>query len=274
MKPLRVHLKAILASALLFALCAAPALAGVSLLYYVGYGLYPYGATNTVTTAPGTGLLANNGSGRVLMQLIYAGPDYRIGDGTNTVDLANVANGYVAGDDVVWKSTVIAAGTNDTDEWGFSNIPLAYTNFAWSTAGFVFVRVFQDDTPQNGEAFYDTPLFAMNTASTMDGIFGQSFNLDNGPTEGVALDRLIGSTKIQNVEFDPEVSGFAFAVPDGFALQIVYGADTALPSGDWNWQPLKEVTHYTVTDGVVTLPTTGVYAFPRQMIRIGLLPSP
>jgi hypothetical protein len=191
MKTKRGHLKAILAGALLFALCADPARAGVSLLYYVGYGLYPYGATDVTTTAPSTGLLANNGSGRALVQLIYAGADNRIGDGTNTFDLANAANGYVFGDDVVWQSTVIAAGTNDTDEWGFSNIPLAYTNSAWSTAGFVFIRVFQDDTPQYGDAFYDTPALAMNTASTMDGVLGQALTIDAGPTSGVALDRRI-----------------------------------------------------------------------------------
>ena len=268
-----VHMKTVLAGALLFVLCAAPALAGVSLLYHIGYGLYPYGAADVATTAPGTGLLANNGSGRALVQLIYAGPDWQVGDGTNTFDLANAANGYVAGDDVVWQSTVIAAGTDDTDEWGFSNLPLAYTNLVWATAGFVYVRVFQDDTPQNGEAFYTSPLLAMNTGNLLGGIFSQWFSI-GASTEGVVLDRLIGSTKIQTVEFDPEATGFVFAVPDGFALHAVYGADVVLPGGDWNWWPCKEGTHYTVTNGVVTFKTTGANATAQKIIRLGLLPSP
>ena len=177
-------MKTVLAGALLFVLCAAPALAGVSLLYYVGYGLYPHSAIDTASTAPGTGLLANNGSGRALVQLIYAGPDYQI----NPIDLDNDSAGHVSGDDVVWQSTVIEMGTNEADEWGFSNIPLAYTNPAWATAGFVYVRVFQDDTPQNGEAFYDTPLLALNTGNTLDGIFSQWLPI-GAATEGVALDQ-------------------------------------------------------------------------------------
>ena len=185
MKTQMVQWKAILAGALLLALSAAPALAGVSLLYHVGYGLYPYGATDTTTTAPGSGLLANNGSGRALVQLLYAGPDHTV----NPVDLGNSLAGYVSGDDQVWHSTVIAAGTNDTDEWGFSNIPLAYTNLAWATAGFAFVRVFQDETPGNGDAFYESSLLALDTTATLDGIFSQPLVI-GAPTAGVALDQL------------------------------------------------------------------------------------
>jgi hypothetical protein len=266
MKTKRVHLKAILAGALLLAPCASPAPAGVSLLYFVGYGLYPYGATDVTTTAPSTGLLANNGSGRALVQLIYAGPDHMI----SLVEPYNPLNGYVSGDDVVWQSSVIAAGTNDTDEWGFSNIPLAYTNLAWATAGFVFIRVFQDDTPQAGEAYYETSLLAMNTASALDGIFSQCFFIGSS-TAGVALDRLFGSTAIQNVEFNPETAGLVFAVPNGYALWAVYGADSVVPSGDWNWQKLVEGTHYSNENNVVTLLTTGDNAAPLQMIRLGLL---
>lgn len=58
--------------AFVFALVFSAALArgGVSVRWYVSFGLYPRGATNTTDTPPGTGLLANNGSGRALVQLI------------------------------------------------------------------------------------------------------------------------------------------------------------------------------------------------------------
>ena len=177
MKTQMVHWKAILAGALLLALSAAPARAGVCVLYHVGYGLYPYGAADVTSTAPGSGLLANNGSGRALVQLLYAGPDHIV----NPVDLGNSLAGYVSGDDQVWQTTVIESGMNDTDEWGFSNIPLAYTNLAWATAGFAFVRVFQDETPGNGDAFYESSLLALDTTATLDGIFSQPLVIGDRP---------------------------------------------------------------------------------------------
>ena len=267
MKAWKLHKIVILAGALFSSLFAAPAFAGVSILYYVGYGLYPYGATDVTNTTPGTGLLANNGSGRALVQLIYAGPNYQI----DPVDPYNPLAGYISGDDVVWQSTIIEAGANGTDEWGFSNIPLAYTNLAWATAGFVYVRVFQDGTPQNGDTFYDSTLEAMDTTAVLDGIFSSTLAIDSGATSGVALDQLFGSTKIQNIDFNPETAGFVFAVPNGYALWAVYGADSVLPSGDWNWQTLVEGVHYSNENNVVTLMTTGDNAAPLQMIRLGLL---
>ena len=262
----KAHMKTVLAGALLFVLCVAPALAGVNLLYYVGYGLYPNSAIDTTSTAYGSGLLANNGSGRALVQLIYAGPDYQI----NPIDPENNSAGWVSGDDVIWQSTVIETGINDTDDWGFSNIPLAYTDPAWSTPGFVFVRVFQSDTPRVAEHFYVTPLLALDTTLLSGGVFGQRFIIDHGPTSGVALGNSSGSTKIQSIVFSPENPGLVFAVPHGHALRTVYGADAVLPSGDWNWQPLAEDADYTVANGVVTLPTAGEGVAPLKMIRIGL----
>ena len=267
MKTQKIRLNIVLACALLLVLCAAPARAGVSLLYYVGYGLYPNSALDTTATAPGTGLLANNGSGRALVQLIYAGPDYQI----NPIDPDNSLAGYVSGDDAVWQSTVIEMGINDTDEWGFSNIPLVYADPAWSTPGFVFVRVFQSDTPRLAEYFYVTPLLALDTSLLADGIFSQPFVIDHGPTTGVALGNSSGSTKIQSIVLDPETAGLVFAVPHGHSLKTVYGADSVLPSGDWNWEPLVEGTHYSDENNVVTLLTAGEGVAPLKMIRIGLL---
>ena len=70
--------------------------------------------------------------------------------------------------------------------------------------------------------------------------------------------------------FTPEAASFTFTIPFSYSLHAVYGADSILPSGDWNWQPLTEGTDYTVTNGVVTLLTTRTGVAPRNMIRIGL----
>ena len=132
------------------------------------------------------------------------------------------------------------------------------------------MRVFQDDTPQNGETYYETPLLAMNTANAQDGIFSQCISIGSS-TAGVALDRLFGSTEIQNVEFNPETAGLVFAVPNGYALWAVYGADSVLPSSDWNWQKLVEGTHYSNENNVVTIRTTGEGLPAFRVLRLGLI---
>ncbi len=182
-----------------FALAFSAALArgGVSIRTYVGFGLYPYGATNTTDTTPGTGLLANNGSGRALMQLIFAGADNMIGDGSDIADMDNAANGYVAGDDVVWQSRILETGVDDVDGWGFtSTLPAPHTDLAWTTAGFVFVRVFQDETPHLGEAFLDSGLLALDAAYINPAMPPQNLTitgaLDSRFAETTSVTRTVG----------------------------------------------------------------------------------
>ena len=196
MKTKMVQMNIFQASALVLALCVIPARAGINIRYFVGYGLYPYGATDVTNTAAGTGLLANNGSGRALVQLIYAGPDHLVGDGSNRVDLANSANGYVAGDDTAWQSAILEAGANDVDEWGFtSTLPAPYVNEAWAASGRIFARTYQDDTPQHGDAFFDSPTLAFNPDLLRFSPNGDVLVIETGsnamPTAGIALDQRI-----------------------------------------------------------------------------------
>jgi len=57
-----------------------------------------------------------------------------------------------------------------------------------------------------------------------------------------------------------------FDIPAGYALQSVYGADTALVNGAWVWTLLQPGVHYTVNNGSVTIISQG-----RKVIRIGLV---
>jgi hypothetical protein len=113
------------------------------------------------------------------------------------VDLAHGLNGFVTGDDIVWQSTTIEAGVSGTDEWGFSSQMFPYDDPAWTANGFMYLRVFQDESPQLGEAFFDTPLLAIyNTADSVGGIFGQIFSVDSS-NAGITLNqRMLQTTQI------------------------------------------------------------------------------
>jgi hypothetical protein len=108
--------KTIIAAAI--ALSASLAQAGVNVQYYVGYGLYPFGAADVTSGTPGTGLLAANGTGSAIIQLVYAGLD-GIPDG----DVTSLA---ATGDDVIWDSRVLSIVSGDS-EWGNEDpTPLAF----------------------------------------------------------------------------------------------------------------------------------------------------
>ena len=80
---------------------------------------------------------------------------------------------------------------------------------------------------------------------------------------------------------DPEIPPFAlalngtgnfsFAVPSGYALSRVLGADTSLNDKSLVWSNLTANVHYTNTAGNVTILTI---SNSRKILRIGLTPSP
>ncbi len=270
--------------AVALAFCATPARADYQVQYVVGYGLYyPY-ATDTASTTPGEGLLARNGSHRTLIQLIWAGPN-------GVADAYSPFNGSPSGDDVVLDSQIIEAGINGVDEWGTtSSLPPPYISTNSSQKP-VFVRVHQDDTPSLSSCWYDSPVIYPEDigSSILEGCFATVLHIENGseilPTTGVCLNQTAmidsqnfwfpdppstNSPAIRNVDFAPETAGFTFSLPYSYSLHAAYGADAVLPTGDWNWQPLTEGADYTVTNGIVTFPTTGTGIAPRNMIRIGL----
>lgn len=281
--------KTLLALAIVF--CATTAFAGYRVQYFVGYGLYSPYALDTTSTETGTGLLSYRSS-CVLVQLIWAGPNVY----ADEPDPCNYSGGYVSGDDVVLDSRYLIAGTDGIDEWGYTTTPPPPYVSTNSLQKPVYVRVYEDARPNygHGEWFYTSPLvFPQDVADSnvrVEDVFATVIHIETGgeaiPTSGVqpyqTLDPISppypppcpGTDKsIQQVEFDPEVAGFVFALPDGYALTDVYGADVVLPSGDWNWQTLVRNTHYTYnfTNRVVTLLTTGEGISAFRIIRLGLI---
>ena len=174
--------------------------AGINVQYFAVWGIYPFGG-DTQSGDPGTGLLAANGTGSTLVQLIYAG-----GDG-----VANEANAstvdYVTGDDVVWQTRIISMGAG-YNEWAvISPDPAPFTDPVF-TAGNVFVRIFQTENPTAGQYYYDTPLLALQDRN-LDIAFAQTLFFDD-PDDGRSLNLLLV----------PEPSVIAFLGLGGLMLAI------------------------------------------------------
>ena len=282
--------KILLAAAL--ALCAVPAFAGYAVQYFVGYGLYPPADPfdpDPASTAPGTGLLAVNGSHRALVQLVWAGPN-AVDDGPNPF---NAAGEYVDGDDVVLDSRILEAGIDGVDEWGYaSSLPLPFVTTN-SLLKPVFVRIHQDATPGDMSHWYhDTPLIVpadLPDATSPSTVFADVVHVETGndsvPAAGVILDQvsypvLEGSRwipdapaepEIQFVEFDPATAGLAFPIPYSYSFHALYGANATLANGEWEWELLEAETDYVVSGGGVAIRTAGE-GLPRfRVFRLGLI---
>ena len=177
----------------IFALAVATtvATAGVGIQWSTFWGGYDHTSPDVVGGS--TALLDNYSA---IWQLIYAGADNAINDISTTVPTAGGPNGdYVVGDDVVWAQRTIAQGggtaAEDGTSWnnwlnntgGF----LSYEDLSWSTAGFVYQRVFEinpiDGVPVDGSYYFETPLLALNTGYIGGGQPPQDFFLDT-PSAG------------------------------------------------------------------------------------------
>ena len=113
----------------------------------------------------------------ILWQLIYAGADNAINTiPTGTVPTAGgpgIADNYVLGDDVVWaERTLSQTLTTSTapedgttwDNWlSYQSGSTLYTDLAWSTAGFVYQRIFESTTPGDGTYYFESGLTALIT---------------------------------------------------------------------------------------------------------------
>ena len=184
-------MKKFLTSLTILAAMAAVATAGVGIQWETGWGGYTHTAPNITD---GNNAILDSYS--VIWQLIYAGADNVNNPIPNAVGdplpLAGGANGdYVQGDDVVWAQRTIAGAGATAPEDGTSwdnfmyyaggSAPI-YQNLAWSTAGFVYQRVFEG-TPTWGSYYYDSPLFAFDETWT-DSLAPQGFNPEVDPGAG------------------------------------------------------------------------------------------
>ena len=118
---------------------------GVLIDWSTTYGIYDHGAVDLTSTTTG-GILDNYA---ITWQLIYS-----VNDTAETPDPLNVAGGYVStdplADDVVWATRTFAqdnGSASDGTEWDvfvyFVSGDTQYINTGWTTAGYVFQRVFE-----------------------------------------------------------------------------------------------------------------------------------
>jgi len=288
-----MNLRRICCLLLLPALCVQVARADFRLQYLVSYGIYPHWAVDTTTSSPGTGFLANNGTGRALIQLIWAGFD----DTQDTPDAYNTNHWWAGGDDLVLENRYIEMGLDGCDEWGVMHaLPPPYVS-SNSLRHLVFIRVWESIPPFSSVTwYYDTPLIAPDQGSSdmlnttvvfIDG------NGDSMPASGIQPNQQSGGLeepiptadpspdpRAGYVEFDPEAMGCQYSIPYNYTLSAVYGAETLLESGGWDWHLLTEGVDYSVSDGIpyvtddiITFQTTGDGIPTLRMIRLGFGPG-
>ncbi|NKB24725.1 MAG: PEP-CTERM sorting domain-containing protein [Kiritimatiellae bacterium] len=105
-------------------------------------------------TPPGLkGLLIENGVGSTLAQLIWAGTD-------NVVNGPALVGGGVQGDDLVLDTFTITFPGNSASGYADGWAANADVPYPADGGSMVYARVFQDPTIDNGDLYYDAPLFA------------------------------------------------------------------------------------------------------------------
>ena len=153
-------MKKILLALAVLSLAAGSAFAtdGVAIQWNNGWGVYTHEAVDL--TGSSDYLLD---SYNITWQLIYS-----VNNTAGAPDLGNSANGWVSGDDTVWATRTLAqsvGGANVTASDGTvwfnylvytgSGTSIEYDNAAWTTAGFVYQRVYQGAV-QAGTWYYDS----------------------------------------------------------------------------------------------------------------------
>ncbi len=142
----------------------------------------------------------------------------------------------------------IALGSSDE---GVATVPATAT-FGEGETAITFIAT--------GVGYGATTLYATDAVS--------GATADYGVTFAVNPDQPIGE-----ITFNPATGDLSFAIPAGFGVGSVYGADCQLVGGDWDWQLLTADPpnpDYTVAAGVVTILGD---AAQRRIIRIGWLPD-
>lgn len=139
----------------------------------------------------GSAILAANAA---LWQLIFAGADNQIDQIDNSAppmasQAAWAGNNYLrpGGDDQLLASRIIPMGGGAAadgtvwDEWLSyqSGSDPVFQDLTWTTAGFVYQRVFESSTPLAGSTyFYQTGLLALDTTFAGPPASPQVFNVD------------------------------------------------------------------------------------------------
>ena len=153
-------MKKILLALAVLSLAAGSAFAtdGVAIQWNNGWGVYTHEAVDLTGTSD---YLLDSYS--ITWQLIYS-----VNNTAGAPDLGNSANGWVSGDDTVWATRTLAqsvGGANVTASDGTvwynylvytgSGGNVEYDNAAWTTAGYIYQRVYQGAV-QAGTWYYDS----------------------------------------------------------------------------------------------------------------------
>ena len=103
-------------------------------------------------------------------------------------------------------------------------------------------------------AYGTATLYATDAVSGATADFTVTFQLPPNPP-------------IELLTYNPATRSLGFAVPSGYALGTVYGADARTTNQYWNFLPLSNGVDYTVSGTNVVLTTTNA---ARRIVRIGL----
>jgi hypothetical protein len=170
-------MKKVLLGSLILLAAVSMATAGVAIQWTVGWGAYDHDATDL--TGDSNNLL---GSYSAIWQLIYAGANNAIDD-ADWNQVGGLNGDYVTGDDVVWGQRDIpqgggaaADGTEWTDWMGKVSGTPVYQDWLWTTAGYVYQRVFEG-TPAPESWYFESELVQLDTAKAEGGT-PQDFLLD------------------------------------------------------------------------------------------------
>jgi hypothetical protein len=170
-------MKKVLLGSLILLAAVSLATAGVAIQWSTYWGAYTHDATDL--TGSDNNLL---GSYSAIWQLIYAGANNAIDD-ADWNQVGGLNGDYVTGDDVVWGQRDIpqgggaaADGTEWTDWMGKVSGTPVYQDWLWTTAGYVYQRVFEG-TPAPESWYFESELVQLDTAKAEGGT-PQDFLLD------------------------------------------------------------------------------------------------
>ena len=157
-------MKKILLALAVLSIAASPAFAtdGVLIQWDTQWGAYTQDATD-LTSLTDDFLLD---SYAITWQLIYS-----VNATAGAPALINSANGWVSGDDTVWATRTLAQsvaegnviasdGTTWSHDLFYVSGDLQYANPAWTTAGYIYQRVYQGAV-QGGTWYYDSTPVAL-----------------------------------------------------------------------------------------------------------------
>ena len=181
-------MKKVLLGSMILLAAVSFASAGVAVAWTVTWGAYDH---NAADLTGGDNALLDSYS--AIWQLIYAGAN-NVADPASWEQVGGVNGDYVTGDDVVWGQRNIPQGggtaPQDGTIWnnwmGRIDGDPNYVDWTWTTAGYVYQRVFEG-TPGPETWYFESELLALDTTKG-EGGQSQLFPLDdeNGgfqPTE-------------------------------------------------------------------------------------------